>query len=278
MNNTTTRLSFATDRLQWCFSSLGCADFSLDEIIALAQLNGIKAIELRAFSGSLDLPGLFNEYKAGAPEQYRAITESGIIKLIDTSFNLAGPEKPDFDYILKLAQLADELHVPYCRVFGGFEYSRNPQRKTLNQAAQTLQKWNKIRKTYQLNCQLAIETHDGFSSAANCIRFFHAAGQAMPVVWDTHHTWRCGGESFTDSLTFLGEHIVHVHVKDSMKTSDGKIRNVLPGHGEIPTKSLLALLREINFQHPVSLEWERLWEPELPPLAEALSAVSRNWL
>ena len=278
MNNTTPHLSFAADRLQWCFSSLGCADFSLDEIIALARINGIKAIELRAFSGSLDLPGLFDEYKAVAPDQYRAIIESGIIKLIDTSFNLAGSEEPDFDYILKLAQLADELHVPYCRVFGGFEYSRNPQRETLNQAAQTLQQWNKIRKTYQLNCQLAVETHDGFSSAANCIRFFHAAGQAMPVVWDTHHTWRCGGESFTDSLTLLGESIVHVHVKDSVKTSDGKIRNVLPGHGDIPTKYLLALLREMNFQCPVSLEWERLWEPELPPLADALSAVSRNWL
>ena len=111
MNNTTPHLSFAADRLQWCFSSLGCADFSLDEIIALARINGIKAIELRAFSGSLDLPGLFDEYKAVAPDQYRAIIESGIIKLIDTSFNLAGSEEPDFDYILKLAQLAEKSAV-----------------------------------------------------------------------------------------------------------------------------------------------------------------------
>jgi sugar phosphate isomerase/epimerase len=278
MNDTKSQLQFATDRLQWCFSSLGCASLSLDEIIAMAQNNGIPAIELRAVSGSLDLVALLNEYKANDQGQYRAITESGIIKMFDTSFNLAKAEETDFDYILKLAILADELRVPYCRVFGGFEYSRNPPMDTLKRAAQVMQQWNKIKKTYNLNCQLAIETHDGFSSAVNCTRFFNVTGHAIPIVWDSHHTWRYGGESFADSMTLLGDNIVHVHVKDSIETAAGKIVHVLPGQGDVPIKYLLALLREMDFEFPVSLEWERLWEPELPPLTEALTCVRNVWL
>ncbi len=278
MDKTVPNHSFAADRLQWCFSSLGCAELGLDEIIMLAGENGIGAIELRAFAGSLDLAGLFSEYKKNAPAKYRSVAESGIIKMIDTSFNLVGAQEKDFDYILKLAQLADELHVPYCRIFGGFEYSHDPTPEILNRAARTMQQWNKISQAYHLDCQLAIETHDGFSSAVNCIRFFYTAGQTMPVIWDVHHTWRHGGESFIDSMTLLGNNIVHVHVKDSVKTAAGKIRSVLPGQGDVPVKCLLGSLRAMNFQPAVSLEWERLWEPELPPLTEALTAAHNFWL
>jgi sugar phosphate isomerase/epimerase len=270
--------NFADDRLHWCFSSLGCAELNLDEIIRLAKSNGIGAIELRAFSGSLDLVGLFSAYKKNTPEQYLSVAESGVIKMIDTSFNLVGAMEKDFDYILKLAQLADELHVPYCRVFGGFEYTRDPMPEVLNHAAQTLHQWEKIRDACHLNCRMAIETHDGFSSAANCVRFFNLAGQTMPVVWDAHHTWRYGGESFAESMTFLGDNIVHVHVKDSVETGAGKIRSVLPGRGDVPIKGLLSSLREIDFHPEISLEWERLWEPELPTLAEALVSVRNCWL
>lgn len=278
MDNKLPNLTFASDRLQWCFSSLGCAELTLDEIIKLAKSNGINAIELRAFSGSLDLVGLFDVFEKNDPDQYRSVAESSIIKMIDTSFNLVGALETDFDNIIKLAQLADKLHVPYCRVFGGLEYSRKPVTEDLNRAAQTLKKWDKARNINHLNCQLAIETHDGFSSAANCIRFFNIAGRDMPVVWDAHHTWRCGGEPFAESLALLCDNIVHVHVKDSVKIGEGKSRSVLPGRGDVPIKGLLVLLREIDFQPAISLEWERLWEPELPPLEEALIAMRNCWL
>lgn len=278
MDDKPSTMTFADDRLQWCFSSIGCADLGLDEIIMLAKSNGIKSIELRAFSGSLDLAGLFNAIEKDDPDQYRSVAESGMIKMIDTSFNLVGARETDFDNILKLARLADELHVPYCRVFGGFEYSQNPPREVLNRAAQTLKQWDQAKNTHHIDCQLAIETHDGFSSAANCIRFFNIAGRDMPVVWDAHHTWRCGGESFTESMALLRENIVHVHVKDSIKTAEGKSRSVLPGRGDVPIKRLLELLRKIDFRPAVSLEWERLWEPELPPLEDALIAMRNCWL
>jgi hypothetical protein len=41
---------------------------------------------------------------------------------------------------------------------------------------------------------------------------------------------------------------------------------------------LKAELRAANFSGPVSLEWERMWHPYLPPLDEALTvAAARGW-
>ena len=42
--------------------------------------------------------------------------------------------------------------------------------------------------------------------------------------------------------------------------------------------ALFAALRVDDYSRVVSLEWERLWHPYLPPLAEALSvAAKREW-
>ena len=41
-----------------CFSSLGCADFTLAETQALARAHGVAAVELRALEGTADLPAL----------------------------------------------------------------------------------------------------------------------------------------------------------------------------------------------------------------------------
>jgi hypothetical protein len=41
---------------------------------------------------------------------------------------------------------------------------------------------------------------------------------------------------------------------------------------------LVAELKAAEFSGPVSLEWERMWHPYLPPLDEALAvAAARGW-
>jgi sugar phosphate isomerase/epimerase len=75
-------------------------------------------------------------------------------------------------------------------------------------------------------------------------------------------------------------HVVHVHVKDSVSVPSARhpFSYVLPGEGEFPMTPLKAELRAANFSGPVSLEWERMWHPYLPPLDEALTvAAARGW-
>ena len=50
---------------------------------------------------------------------------------------------------------------------------------------------------------------------------------------------------------------------------------MLPGAGEFPMAPLRAVLAA-EYAAVVSLEWEKLWHPYLPPLDEALAVASRR--
>ena len=74
-----------------CFSTLGCAELELDEVIALALRHGIDVIELRALGGTVDLPAYFAQH-FGTPDKLAAhVAASGVtITALDTSLSLNG--------------------------------------------------------------------------------------------------------------------------------------------------------------------------------------------
>jgi hypothetical protein len=45
---------------------------------------------------------------------------------------------------------------------------------------------------------------------------------------------------------------------------------VLPGAGEYPVEALQSVLATNHYSHSISLEWEKLWHPELPDIRQAL--------
>jgi sugar phosphate isomerase/epimerase len=124
-----------------------------------------------------------------------------------------------------------------------------------------------------------IETHDALTTAA-AIRRLLAVVPDAAILWDSHHTWKKGGEDPVVTWRAIRGHVVHVHVKDSVSVPSARhpFSYVSPGEGEFPMTPLMAELRAANFPGPVSLEWERMWHPYLPPLDEALTvAAARGW-
>ena len=125
-----------------------------------------------------------------------------------------------------------------------------------------------------------IETHDVLLDAEKINRFVAAMpDRSVRLLWDAHHTWRKGVEHPSVTWPAVKPHVVHVHVKDSVGGPGGPLRfqYVLPGAGEFPMKLLRTTLAA-EFTGTVSLEWEKLWHPELAPLDDALrSAAERHW-
>jgi len=100
------------------------------------------------------------------------------------------------------------------------------------------------------------------------------------VIWDTHHTWRIGGESPEMTWRQIGKFVKHVQVKDSVDKASARhpYTYVLPGDGQMPLGEVMSLLEREGFDGFVSLEWERHWHPYLPPLRDALARMAeRNW-
>ena len=114
-----------------------------------------------------------------------------------------------------------------------------------------------------------------------CRELMNHAGREVAILWDAHHSYRFANESFEYTWKKLSNQVKHVHVKDSLPVpgKPDKVEHRLPGQGDIPIKDLLVLLKREQFSGPVSLEWEKFWAKEIPPLEEALDAVIQaGWL
>ncbi len=256
------------------FSTLGCPEFALGEALALAERHGMDAIELRSLGSTVDLPAYFTK-KFGTPEQLRCQPPAGRIMALDTSFTLIGATPAARDALRQFVPWAEALGVPHLRVFDG---GRLADATEVAEAAATLQWWRELRTRQGWQADLMIETHDSLFTAEAIGRLVAAAPGAA-ILWDTHHTWKKGGEDPVTTWGAIKAQVVHIHVKDSVSQPSARhpFTYVLPGEGEFPMAPLRQVL-QAEFTGYVSLEWEKLWHPYLPALEEALTAATaRHW-
>jgi sugar phosphate isomerase/epimerase len=261
-----------------CISSLGCAELSLDETLALAARHGVATLELRALGGLMDLP----RYLAGTygkPEVLAARLRGVPVRIVafDTSWHLVGDAPEAREQLLGFLPWAEALGAKWLRVFdakGGL-----PEAEALRHAAESVRWWRGVKTARGVQADIMVETHDMLYTAAAVQRFV-AAAPGTAILWDAHHTWRKGGEHPVATWHALREHIVHIHVKDSIPVPSARhpYTYVLPGEGGFPIAPLLSALRADRFAGSVCLEWERVWHPYLEPLESALvAAAGRQW-
>ena len=90
------------------------------------------------------------------------------------------------------------------------------------------------------------------------------ASPRFGLIWDACHT----RNTYPDPRVFFDRfapYIRHVHLKDI-----NEARHVLPGEGTLPLEEIAKYLTKKGYNGYFSLEWERKWHPELPPIEEAL--------
>ncbi len=250
--------------IPWGISTLGCPELSLEEAARLADRFGIFFLELRALENSLALESILTR-----PENSSLMAElcaAGRIRMIDSTFWCCDPTEESFDELCALAAMADRYHVPFVRIFGTRSQTR-PTESQLVEGERSIKHflWQNFA------CRLVLETHDGFSAAADCAAF--AARFQLPpaTLWDVHHTLHAG-ESLETSFQFLKASIVSFHVKDW----DEEGNAVLPGCGILPWRELRPYFEQLPGV-PVIYESERLWEADFPPLEEVLPQLAEQW-
>lgn len=256
------------------FSTLGTPELGLDETLALAARHGLTGVEIRALAGTIDLPAHFAA-NYGTPGKLAARLRSSPVKILalDTSLKLAGSSEADRECFLEFLPWAEALGVPRLRAFDG---GHDASIETHRAMAGTVEWWRASRARNGWKTDLMIETHDALFSG-EAIKHFLKLAPGTGILWDTHNTWRASGEDPLVTWRAIQPHVVHMHVKDSVSIPGGKHPYTyrLPGEGEFPMAALRELIRD-EFDGPVSLEWERLWHPELAPLEDALNAAKRS--
>ena len=257
---------------QNCFSTLGSSELSFAETLDLAARHQISAIEIRCLSGETIAPDNFSTLfpPVGAALAQLQAAQVDLTSL-GTSVKLLDSKTGDIETLVKFAQFADQTQCKWLRIFDGGTIGSLPSPEDWERAQTLVTAWQSRRKELGLNAEIMIETHDGLTSVPSVVLFRQKLPQTA-LLWDSHHTWRAGGESLSDYYTAARDAIVHIHVKDSIDKPSARksFTYCLPGQGEFPWEQLKPLVRDDQFSGKLSLEWERHWHPYLAPLAEAL--------
>ena len=267
--------------LSWGASTLGCPELRFPQICKLLSEFGLHDLELRAVDGRIDLPQW--SVDMGWPP-YRAIAllaKHGVkLRCADSSFKIVGNDEKSRAEFLAFCEWAESWSARYVRAFGGGTWGQELTEADYDQAARTVAWWQQEKGQRGWRVELLLETHDAFSASGPCRELLGRLREPVGIIWDSHHTWRLGGESPRESWSQLSQWIRHVHIKDSVSKPSARhpYTYVLPGDGEMPLRQVVEVLSEHHFTETVSLEWERLWHPYLPPLREALARLQeQHW-
>ena len=248
-----------TLRAMPCFSTLGCGELELHEVLALAVRRKMPAVELRTLAGRNELPGYF-ETNFGTPERLAMFVRAYPVRIasLDSSCHAIGSTAEGRAELQALAPWAAATGARAIRVFDGGERGDDGE---IASAQLLFDWWNSL----AVEPELVVETHDALAHPEALQRFMDRY-LGVGILWDTHHTWKEGGERPSLTWARLRGRSRHLHVKDSSATGT----YVAPGTGTFPFSELLHTLRADRFDGVLSLEWERHWYPDLPPIEDAL--------
>jgi len=247
--------------MKFGYSTLGAPEYSFAQCNDLAVANGLDFLEVRSLGGSLDMPGYFASHPV--PEGHRPV------RILGSSLTLTVASEADIEAFYGFMRLAQNLDVPYLRIFGGGEFSEALDPAKLQHAASVVRRIREMARAEGWTAQPLLEMHDAFSNSERCQRLNALLDEPLALLWDSHHTWRIGGESLSETWQAVSPLIRHIHYKDSRANGEG-FDYVLPGDGEFPSQDLFSLLKAQGYTGGVSLEWELMWHRELAPLEVAM--------
>jgi sugar phosphate isomerase/epimerase len=251
------------------FSTLGCPNWSFDEIALKASQYGYDGVAFRGIGGELDLTKVPEFFPGALANTRHRLQEAGLatsMVLTSAVMMIAEPEK--LEASLQLGQshieIASELECPYIRVFGGQMPVGISYAAAVRRAGERLHRLGDY--AAQRGVHVLIETHDDWVVTSHLRRAVEAADHPnVGVLWDVHHPVRIAGESVAQVWANIGPWVRSVDIKDSITDFEARLgyQYVQIGDGEIPLKDALRILKAAGFDGWLTFEWEKVWHPNL---------------
>jgi len=235
------------------FSTLGCPDWTLEQIVQNGAAYGFDGVELR-ISGEKHVDPSFDAAKRKAVRDMFAGHKLAIVCLSGYT-QFCGDDALKLEEngaaLLRNAELAADLNAPFIRTFlgDGGEFTKRGE--------DVLRRY--CDEAHKLGVTVLLEIHDALKTgkqAAKILSDVNSGGLA--VLWDIHHSVS-GNEMPEDTWLNLGKNIQHVHMKDV--DSDNQLCHM--GQGTLPCSEITLLLENNGFDGYISLEWEKMWVPSL---------------
>jgi sugar phosphate isomerase/epimerase len=252
--------------MKLAFSTLGCPDWNLDQIVETAERLGYQGVELRAVGGSLDLLARleFSREQLGAT---RALfTESNVdICCVDTSCTFHSPDQQErstqVDIALKHAELAAELGAPLIRVFPDKIQPGCSREETRDYIVESLAQ---VAERLPFEVDVALETHGDFAKAESAVEIVRLVNHPqVTLIWDVANSLSAG-DSIENAGATVWPYLSHIHLRDARPVPDSEHwLPVLAGTGNVSFAETLVAIGSLNYDGYVSFECEKYWHPEI---------------
>ena len=252
-----------------CFSTLGCAERSIDEILELAQKYDIGALEVRGIGDEMDNRKIISFLPKNREDTIEKFKRSRVEPwILGTSCVFHDKAKYE-DFIeegYQAIDIAQGLGFYAIRVFGN------------NVVGDESECVRRVAEGICTLCEYAadkgvtvlLETHGDFNTRERlgsvcdrCKRY-----KNFGLIWDICHTRKTYGENWRDFYDEFDGFILHLHLKDIAGD-----QLALPGEGDLPIRDIVNYLIEKGYDGYFSLEWEKKWHPELPCIEDALDSL-----
>lgn len=259
---------------QLSFSTLGCPDWSLQQIVDFAAQHHFQGIEVRGILRQLDLPLCPDFSKQNIPATLRLMQDHNLSFVnLGSGSTLHFPEsanrRKNIDEGKRFIDLAHELKCPYIRVFPNNFIKEQSKEETIDWIAKGLLELGDYAKPAGVT--VLMETHGDLIRIDDLVTVMTAASHSHTgLVWDVTNMWIMTRESPTLAYEKLKKYIRHTHIKNATKAGD-KITYTRLKEGEVPIFEAIDLLNKDGYKGYYSFEWEKLWHPEIeaPELAIA---------
>lgn len=243
------------------YSTLACPEWEIDKVIAKAKKFGYDGVELRAKKPQLSRD--FSQEKVA--EIKDKFSKSGIELPCITAYTRFND--PDAEVrannvkeLKEMIDLAADVGAKYVRTFGSGDSTaeKNEIIIWIREAFKELDDY-----AGQKDIKILLETHDDLSTGRDVSKIFKDSGlKNCGVVWDAAHSIRAG-ESVETTINYLEDYIYHVHLKDWINLDGDEDHYVLLAAGVLPLEKILLGLKEIDYKGYLSLEWEKMWCPDI---------------
>jgi len=240
------------------FSTLGCPDWSWEDMLSTAKDIGFDGIEIRGIGNELYAPKVKHFAADNIELTKKKLDKIGIeIPCLTSACHLF--DKVNIEKQLQegneYIELAAKLGTPYVRVMGDLQ--PQPGDIDVDFVIENLKILSENAKLKGV--KLLIETNGVFAESAVLKAALEAVdSDSVGVLWDVHHPYRFFNESIEQTYENLKDYICFFHVKDSVLV-DGVVKYKMMGNGNIPIKNVIKLLKENDYKGYISLEWVKRW-------------------
>lgn len=238
------------------FSTIGCPEWTFDEIFAVANDLNYDGVEIRGIGRELYAPNIKQLTDGRLTDK---LAKTGLkVCCLTSGATFAMHDKKDVSLAEAKAyiDLAQEIGVPYVRIMSTDKpYYDGGDVKLCEKLFSEI-----VRYAENTSVTPLMETNGLFVDTALLKSFLLTTGGG--ALWDIHHPFRFNGEKVEDSFENVKDFVRHVHVKDSV-VQNGKTAYRIVGYGDVPIKEAVGLLRDNGFDGYLTMEWVKRWHKEL---------------